>query len=173
MKPCGSRFGQLLAPEQYPLSRLLSSQMNTKLPGLHSAPVETEMDITFKNRFPTEKPPEAYARLLLDVMRGDHAQFVRSDELEAAWAIFSPLLHRMERERVEPFAYPFGSRGPPASDELIKRCGYQYDLRYSAKWKLAEGPRALDALRDSFRLSVSFCFSLSASPARSHGCLCV
>jgi glucose-6-phosphate 1-dehydrogenase len=67
--------------------------------------------------------PEAYARLLLDVIRGDHAQFVRSDELAAAWAIFTPLLHRIEGERVLPFVYPFGSRGPSAADDLIRRCG--------------------------------------------------
>ena len=81
------------------------------------------MDLTFNNRFPAQHPPEAYARLILDVIRGDHAQFVRSDELEAAWSICSPLLHRLERERVVPHAYPYGSRGPPASDELIRRVG--------------------------------------------------
>ena len=76
--------------------------------------------------------PEAYARLILDVIRGDHAQFVRSDELAAAWAIFSPLLHRIETERVPPLIYPFGSRGPPAADDLVRRCGCVVDLRPGA-----------------------------------------
>ena len=76
--------------------------------------------------------PEAYSRLFLDVIRGDRAHFVRSDELAAAWAIFTPLLHRIETERVPPLIYPFGSRGPPAADDLVRRCGCVVDLHSSA-----------------------------------------
>jgi hypothetical protein len=57
------------------------------------------------------------------VIRGDHAQFVRSDELAAAWSIFSPLLHTLERDRVVPIPYPYGSRGPVESDDLIRAVG--------------------------------------------------
>ena len=52
--------------------------------------------------FLNRKPPEAYARLLLDVIRGDHAHFVRADELEEAWRVFTPLLKEVEAEGVNP-----------------------------------------------------------------------
>jgi glucose-6-phosphate 1-dehydrogenase len=93
-------------------------KMMCKMPGLDFVPVETELSLQYKTRYPTRPPPEAYARLILDVLRGDQSQFVRSDELAAAWRIFTPLLHTLERERVRPIVYPFGSRGPTQSDRL-------------------------------------------------------
>jgi len=62
--------------------------------------------------------------LILDVIRGDHNLFVRSDELQAAWDIFTPLLHQLEKEKVPPELYEFGTRGPVSADELIKKAGY-------------------------------------------------
>jgi glucose-6-phosphate 1-dehydrogenase len=93
-------------------------KLMSKMPGLEFAPVETELSLSYKSRYPTRPPPEAYARLILDVLRGDQSQFVRNDELAAAWDIFTPVLHRMEREKVRPLPYPFGSRGPIRSDKL-------------------------------------------------------
>ncbi len=43
-----------------------------------------------------------YERLVLDVIRGDHNLFVRADELEASWKVFTPLLHELEKDKVEP-----------------------------------------------------------------------
>jgi len=77
--------------------------------------------------------PDAYERLILDVVRGDHNLFVRSDELEAAWRIFTPILHRIERERIRPVLYDFGSRGPPGADELAQRYGYDRTTGY--RWR--------------------------------------
>src|SRR5262245_57746260 len=69
-------------------------------------------------------PVLAYDRLILEVLRGDHNLFVRADELAASWRIFTPLLHKLEKEKVKPEAYEFGSRGPITSDELVKRSGF-------------------------------------------------
>ena len=70
---------------------------------------------------------------MLDVIRGDHNLFVRSDELAAAWKIFTPLLHKIEREKaLKPIKYEFGSRGPKEADELTRRYGYVYTEKY--KW---------------------------------------
>lgn len=46
--------------------------------------------------------PDAYTRLLLDVLRGKQATFVRDDELQAAWDIFTPLLHKMYPDQITP-----------------------------------------------------------------------
>jgi glucose-6-phosphate 1-dehydrogenase len=59
--------------------------------------------------------PEAYETLLEDVMRGDATLFVRADEVEAAWELYSPVL----RAKPAPFPYPAGSWGPPEADRLL------------------------------------------------------
>ncbi|RYY32449.1 hypothetical protein EON62_05345, partial [archaeon] len=52
-------------------------KMMCKMPGMDFAPVETELSLNYKTRYPCRHLPEAYARLILDVLRGDHSQFVR------------------------------------------------------------------------------------------------
>ena len=54
------------------------------------------------------------------LLRGEQATFVRSDELEAAWSIFTPLLHQIEGERIKPIPYKFGSRGPTEADAMME-----------------------------------------------------
>lgn len=54
------------------------------------------MDLSYKTRYFNLRIPDAYESLLLEALRGDQANFVRSDELEEAWRIFTPLLHRLE-----------------------------------------------------------------------------
>ena len=61
-----------------------------------------DLVVALLRSFLNRKPPEAYARLLLDVIRGDHAHFVRADELEEAWRVFTPLLKEVEAEGVNP-----------------------------------------------------------------------
>ncbi len=56
--------------------------------------------------------PEAYESLLLDVLRGDKSLFIRKDELEIAWDLFTPALHEIEELRKKPQPYPYGSEGP-------------------------------------------------------------
>eukprot|EP01112_Ceratiomyxa_fruticulosa_P009641 TRINITY_DN2523_c0_g1_i1.p1 TRINITY_DN2523_c0_g1~~TRINITY_DN2523_c0_g1_i1.p1 ORF type:complete len:535 (-),score=118.12 TRINITY_DN2523_c0_g1_i1:71-1546(-) len=104
-----------------------------KKPGLTAEMTETELDLTYKSRFGQDlNLPDAYERLLLDVIRGDHNLFVGAEELAASWRIFTPLLHYLEKNRVKPEPYPFGSRGPASSEELIKKFGYKRSLAY--KW---------------------------------------
>eukprot|EP01113_Clastostelium_recurvatum_P017311 TRINITY_DN2026_c0_g1_i3.p1 TRINITY_DN2026_c0_g1~~TRINITY_DN2026_c0_g1_i3.p1 ORF type:complete len:509 (+),score=142.79 TRINITY_DN2026_c0_g1_i3:241-1767(+) len=108
-------------------------KMNQKRPGLTTEMQQSELDLTYKDRFGSELSlPDAYERLVLDVIRNDHNLFVRDDELEEAWKIFTPLLHRLDKEKTKPEPYEFGSRGPASSDELIKRAGYVRSLGY--KW---------------------------------------
>eukprot|EP01090_Pellita_catalonica_P003547 TRINITY_DN13210_c0_g1_i2.p1 TRINITY_DN13210_c0_g1~~TRINITY_DN13210_c0_g1_i2.p1 ORF type:complete len:100 (+),score=20.43 TRINITY_DN13210_c0_g1_i2:41-340(+) len=89
---------------------------------------------SYKARFKlTEALPDAYERLIYDVIRGDHNLFVRSDELIAAWKIFTPILHELEEKKVQPIIYKYGSRGPEESDELMQgKYGYFRPAGY--KW---------------------------------------
>lgn len=108
-------------------------KINTKTPGLNNHVLESELDLTYKDRYENLFIPEAYERLILDVVRGEHHQFVRRDELAEAWRIFTPLLHKTESERIKPIPYPFGSRGPTESDDLISKHGYIRSSTY--QWK--------------------------------------
>ncbi|KAF0697676.1 Aste57867_11647 [Aphanomyces stellatus] len=99
---------------------------NVKMPGLSTKAVASELDLSYSQRYADTHLPDAYTRLVLDVLRGKQATFVRDDELRAAWKIFTPLLDEIDEKKIPPITYPFGSRGPPESDELIKKQGYAY-----------------------------------------------
>lgn len=101
-------------------------KMNAKAPGLAMKSVSTEMDLTYKRRFSDLKIPEAYEALILDAINGDRSNFVRDDELEIAWKIFTPLLHYIDQEKPKPEPYAYGSRGPESFDDFVTRhAGYQ------------------------------------------------
>ena len=115
---------------------------NVKSPGLNTVAVSSELDLTYHERYvqimyyadtirndrryADTHMPEAYTRLILDVLHGKQAAFVRDDELRAAWEIFTPLLHKIEEEKIKPLPYAFGSRGPPESDALVEKNGFVY-----------------------------------------------
>jgi glucose-6-phosphate 1-dehydrogenase len=84
-------------------------KMNSKLPGLSMQTVVTELDLTYRRRFSDLKIPEAYESLILDALKGDHSNFVRDDELDASWRIFTPLLHYLDdNKEIIPMEYPYG-----------------------------------------------------------------
>jgi glucose-6-phosphate 1-dehydrogenase len=90
----------------------------SKIPGLKMQFQEKDLDLSYKSAFADVIIPEAYESLLLDVINGEKTLFIRNDELEAAWDIFTPLLHKMEKDKIKPKIYAFGSEGP---DEAYKR----------------------------------------------------
>lgn len=79
-----------------------------KRPGLDFDMVESLLDLRYKSAF-SSQIPDAYECLLLDVMHGDKSLFIRSDELQAAWDIFTPVLHEMDEKATTPVPYPFGT----------------------------------------------------------------
>lgn len=98
---------------------------NVKSPGFVSKPIQSELEVNYDSRFFAHEMsnPDAYTRLILDVLQGKHAAFVRDDELRRAWEIFTPLLHKIENENVQPVIYEQGSRGPDESDTFIHDVG--------------------------------------------------
>lgn len=76
-------------------------------------------------RYPTEIP-DAYERLLLDAIAGERRLFIRSDELNAAWSLFTPLLKELEAKKIAPELYPYGSRGPVGAHYLA--------AKYNVRW---------------------------------------
>ncbi|KAI9263736.1 glucose-6-phosphate dehydrogenase [Sporodiniella umbellata] len=109
-------------------------KFNSKVPGFSAESMITELDLTYKSRYDNLKIPPAYEILLLDAMRGDHSNFVRDDELIAAWEIFTPLLHKIEQEKIKPEPYPYASRGPKKLDEFIKKYGVERNNPEDYQW---------------------------------------
>lgn len=126
----------IFAPEQRSLisNRLIirlqpdegiSLQVMTKEQGLdkgmhlRSGPLQLNFSETYKS----SRIPDAYERLLLEVMQGNQNLFVRKDEIEYAWRWCDQLIDGWSRLGDAPKAYPAGSWGPVASIALITRDG--------------------------------------------------
>ena len=94
----------------------------SKKPGLDINLVETNLNLKYESEF-SDPIPDAYECLLLDVIEGDKGLFIRADELEAAWNIFTPILHEIEKKSITPDPYPFGTAGGSLSKALRKQHG--------------------------------------------------
>ena len=94
-----------------------------KMPGLELELVPTELNLRYQAAF-SAMIPDAYECLLLDVIEGDRSLFIRADELDAAWDVFTPVLHQMETMRLVPEPYAYGSSGPEAGQALARRHGF-------------------------------------------------
>jgi glucose-6-phosphate 1-dehydrogenase len=98
----------------------LSLRISTKLPGPKVRVCPVKMDFHYGSAFGDE-PPEAYERLLLDVMAGDATLFMRRDAVEACWAWVTDILRAWDARAVRSLPqYPAGTWGPPEADALIE-----------------------------------------------------
>ncbi|KAH9262050.1 glucose-6-phosphate dehydrogenase [Batrachochytrium salamandrivorans] len=102
-----------------------------KQPGLGNAATVSELDMTYNKRYSEIKIPDAYESLILDALKGDKSNFVRDDELDAAWKIFTPVLHAIEEGKMKPEPYTFGTRGPVHLSRFVETHGYTRSLGYS------------------------------------------
>ena len=80
------------------------------------------LDMSFAEAFGV-RYPDAYERLLMDVVRGNQTLFMRRDEVEAAWKWIDPILAAWKSDDGEPKPYTAGSWGPSAAVALIERDG--------------------------------------------------
>ena len=70
--------------------------------------------------------PDAYERLIMDVIRGDQTLFMRGDEVEAAWAWTDPIIAAWDARDARPAAYETGSTGPEEALILMHRDGRRW-----------------------------------------------
>ncbi|KIZ06619.1 glucose-6-phosphate 1-dehydrogenase [Monoraphidium neglectum] len=101
-------------------------KINNKVPGLGLRLDTSRLDLQYQSAFASNDLPDAYERLLLDVVNGDKRLFIRADELEAAWNLYTPLLHALEKNKVAPELYPYGSRGPVGAHYLAAKYGVRW-----------------------------------------------
>jgi glucose-6-phosphate 1-dehydrogenase len=98
-------------------------RFQAKRPGLRMRLGPVDMRFTYREAF-HDTPPEAYETLLLDVMEGDSTQFMRADQIEAAWSIITPVLNAWEQIPPTDFPnYQAGTWGPQAASVLIAQDG--------------------------------------------------
>ncbi len=96
-------------------------QFQTKVPDAGMKFRMTDLHFTFREEF-AGRMPEAYQRLLLDVMHGDASLFSRADEVELAWSIIDPIQRGWERPDGPPLElYEAGGWGPPNAVEWMCR----------------------------------------------------
>jgi glucose-6-phosphate 1-dehydrogenase len=97
----------------------LSLILNTKIPGLETRTQPVKMNFRYATTFGSNTA-EAYERLVLDAIIGDGTLFIRGDETEASWRLYTPVLESWRaagREGMD--SYPAGSWGPASADALL------------------------------------------------------
>ena len=93
-------------------------KFGSKVPGSSMEVRDVAMDFLYGEAF-TEASPEAYERLILDVLIGDATLFPRNDEVEASWRVIDPLEEFWAGR--EPHLYRAGEWGPKEADEMLAR----------------------------------------------------
>ena len=90
---------------------------------------DVNMDFAYGESF-TESSPEAYERLILDVLIGDPPLFPRQEEVELSWRILDPI-EQFWAENTKPEQYPAGGPGPASADAMMARHGRAWRRLYS------------------------------------------
>lgn len=90
--------------------------------------VDVPLDMSFAEALGPENqdPPDAYERLVMDVIRGNQTLFMRGDEVEAAWAWTDPVIAGWQARGDVPKPYDIGSTGPGDAELLMKRDGRRW-----------------------------------------------
>ena len=99
-------------------------RFGAKVPGTVMEIRDVNMDFAYGGTF-VEDSPEAYERLILDVLLGDPPLFPQNDEVELSWKILDPVIeHWAKQSSVD--SYPAGTWGPPSADEMMARDGRRW-----------------------------------------------
>jgi glucose-6-phosphate 1-dehydrogenase len=100
--------------------------ISCKRPGPQVRVAPVKMDFHYGEAFGQSSSPEAYERLILDVMHNDPTLFMRRDAVEAAWRWVMPLLERWAQQTDPLPSYQPGSWGPTEADRLIESSGRKW-----------------------------------------------
>ncbi|MGB5953095.1 MAG: glucose-6-phosphate dehydrogenase, partial [Ornithinimicrobium sp.] len=102
-------------------------RFGSKVPGSQMEVRDVTMDFGYGASF-TESSPEAYERLILEVLLGDPPLFPRHEEVDLSWQILDPIVDHWRRSSQPPHDYPAGTWGPPESDEMMRADGREWRL---------------------------------------------
>ena len=90
--------------------------------------IDVPLDMTFADALgpDAEHVPDAYERLIMDVIRGNQTLFMRGDEVEAAWAWTDPIIEAWSAKGDKPATYEPGTAGPEEALMLMHRDGRRW-----------------------------------------------
>lgn len=94
---------------------------DVKVPGSSQFRLET-LPLKFRYSDSFTELPDAYHTLIVDVLTGDQTLFVHSDEVEASWQLYTPILEA----QIPPVSYESGSSGPKEADDLLYKGGHHW-----------------------------------------------
>ena len=104
----------------------ITMRFGSKVPGTAMEVRDVTMDFGYGHAF-TESSPEAYERLILDVLLGDPPLFPRHQEVELSWRILDPIEAHWAKSGT-PDPYPAGTWGPRSADQMMARDGRAWRL---------------------------------------------
>lgn len=113
-------------------------KVNNKIPGISTETSLTDLDLNYATRYSKDFwIPEAYEALIRDCYLGNHANFVRDDELDESWKLFTPLLEYIEnpQNNINLIKYPYGTT-PQGLRAYLERHNYVFNEPGTYQWPL-------------------------------------
>ena len=102
----------------------ITTRFGSKVPGSAMEVRDVNMDFSYGSAF-AEDSPEAYERLILDVLLGEPSLFPVNAEVELSWKILDPVLEHWESHG-KPTPYESGTWGPASAEEVVHRFGREW-----------------------------------------------
>lgn len=121
-KPAPNRLSICIQPDEG-----IHFSFQAKVPDTAAEMRDVEMSFHYEESFGALSIPEAYERLLLDVIKGDASLFTRSDAIELSWELIDPILEGWESSFAPPLSfYESGTWGPSEANHLIAHDGFHW-----------------------------------------------
>ncbi|GAB2673970.1 glucose-6-phosphate dehydrogenase [Gordonia jinhuaensis] len=102
----------------------ITLRFGSKVPASSMEVRDVNMDFSYGTAF-TEASPEAYERLILDVLLGEPSLFPVNEEVELSWKILDPVIEAWA-DHGAPDTYEAGTWGPKSADEMMERVGREW-----------------------------------------------
>jgi glucose-6-phosphate 1-dehydrogenase len=123
-------MGQEITPNQLILriqpEEGIQLRFEAKVPDTNAEMRSVNMNFDYAGNFGISSIPDAYERLLLDILLGDAALFIRSDAIQLAWGLIDNILKGWETGQPALTLYDKGSCRPAAANDLVDRDGNQW-----------------------------------------------
>jgi glucose-6-phosphate 1-dehydrogenase len=102
----------------------ITMRFGSKVPGTTMEVRDVTMDFGYGHAF-TEASPEAYERLILDMLLGEPSLFPVNEEVELSWKLLDPVLNYWASNG-KPDSYAAGGWGPESAEKMLNRTGRQW-----------------------------------------------
>lgn len=143
-KPQESNLFKDVAPNELVIriqpSEAVYLKIVSKIPGVSTETTVTDLDLTYSARYSKDFwIPEAYESLIRDCLKGNHSNFVRDDELDISWQLFTPLLQHIELKNAPGLEkYAYGSKGPQGLKGFLQDHGYVFTDLENYQWPVTK-----------------------------------